>query len=232
MWPATRAALQIPSCRKTPGCTSCSARHVTRAALWPASKQASRPSPARERNSAPKPTNDTASFHANPTFNTQCCPILLLLLFNSLVYLQSWTFGVNCESFHFCIAIQKNTIWYRHMRMQSWSQPVLWYMSADCFLFCLFFGWEMQGIYCVCTVKADFAFLFCKYGFVEHCGVTVLDIKILVVIHAAFVYLVQIHMNHISASMKHFICWVMTVDIWSKHSKSSTTKFRILADWL
>lgn len=57
MSPATRAAPRTPSCRRTRGCTSCSARPATPAAPWPASKPASRLSQAREHSSVPKLTS-------------------------------------------------------------------------------------------------------------------------------------------------------------------------------
>lgn len=60
MWPATPAAPQRPFCRKTPGCISCSVRPVTPAALWPASRQASRLSRARGHSCVPRPIS--ASF--------------------------------------------------------------------------------------------------------------------------------------------------------------------------
>lgn len=55
--PATRAARRTPSCRRTRGYTSCSARPATRAAPWPASKPASRLSQARGHSSVPRLTS-------------------------------------------------------------------------------------------------------------------------------------------------------------------------------
>lgn len=65
-WLVTPAAPQRPSCRRTLASISCSVKRATPAALSPASRPASRLWRARERSSAPKPTEDLGVWAVHP----------------------------------------------------------------------------------------------------------------------------------------------------------------------